>query len=135
MAPDIAELGRRISRARDPEKGIEEVFAGLFKLLSAEESLVVTFFAEAQRNPVLQKGLVSLIGDGVDALLASLATIFDAERGYLRFAVRNSLMAAVTYFLTDDRFTGDAGERRQYIRMSAKQLARSLRKKGKEGLP
>lgn len=126
MAPQIAQLGRRIDEAKGLEAGLEAVFSGLFEALSQQESLVVMFFAESQRNPDLQRGLISLIDDGVEALAAPLAARLRCDAEYLRFCVRNSLMAAVTYFLTHDRFARDEATRARYVRLSARQLARSL---------
>jgi len=133
MAPQISVLGERIDRAATIERGLEEVFAGLFEALTEQESLVVMFFAESQRNRDLQRGLLSLIDDGVAALAAPLEAKIACEAEYLRFCLRNSLMAAVTYFLTHDRFARDPAARADYVRLSARQLVRSLADGGQGG--
>lgn len=126
MAPSLRKLVEQVHDQENLERTLVTVFKGLFEMLDDRHELVVMFFGESQRDPRLQDRLVTLTQDGVESLFDALRLKATCDSEYLKFAIRNALMAAVMYFLIQDRFMSDPDERMRYVAFTATQLTRAI---------
>ncbi|MBA9088303.1 hypothetical protein FHR92_004799 [Fontibacillus solani] len=122
--------GLRIIAADNSNDPLEEVlevyFTTMLNMLQEKGDLIVMFFGESQRNPIILQRLIALIQEGVQPLYNFLRTRGIQGEEDLTIAIRNIHTSVVMYFLLLGRTENDKGEHSRYIHTTVKQFLKII---------